>query len=207
MDKTILVVEDEVIIADHLCMELRNSGYQTLEPALTFQEALLAINQYQPDLVILDIDLNEELSGINLGAYLTDEKQIPFIYLTSIDNKQVLDAAKATLPYAYLSKPFRPKDVTASLELAFVNHRALRRNLNPEAMINLDLLTATEKVVLRKIAVGLTTREIAVQLGVSPNTVKNHRYNICNKLELKEGTHSLKYWVIEHQATIRAMAS
>lgn len=207
MDKTILVVEDEVIIADHLCMELRNSGYQTLEPALTFQEALLAINQYQPDLVILDIDLNEELSGINLGAYLTDEKQIPFIYLTSIDNKQVLNAAKATLPYAYLSKPFRPKDVTASLELAFVNHGALKRNLNQEALVNLDLLTATEKVVLRKIAVGLTTREIAVQLGVSPNTVKNHRYNICNKLELKEGTHSLKYWVIEHQATIRAMAS
>ena len=89
-----------------------------------------------------------------------------------------------------------------AIEIAFNNQRRYS-----ETRVNIDSvkipdLTAMEKVVIRKISENLSTKEIAEQLFISESTVKNHRHNICVKLDLPSGTHSLLKWVMENNQYI-----
>lgn len=129
MNTKILIVEDQFIEADNLRSILRKAGYIVFKIARSVPEALQIIETDKPDLVLLDIRLKGDLTGIDLGKQLR-EKNIAFVYLSANSDKQILNAAKATKPYGFLVKPFREKDVLVMLDVAWYLHRQNQEPLN-----------------------------------------------------------------------------
>lgn len=195
MKKNILIVENEVIIADDLAMLLKKLGYAPLEPALTYKEAIQLLANEKIDLVILDINLNTRKTGIDLARFIRENYDLPFIFLTSYTDPKTLELAKPTLPYAYLVKPYEARDLMMSIEIAINNHKSFSAK-GESTENNLPDFTSTELAVLKKIAESKTTRQIASELFVSESTVKNHRHNVSQKLNLPATTNSLLTWVL-----------
>ena len=117
MPKQILIVEDEAIIAQHLRVALEDGGYEISGIVNSVNKALQHIEKEHPFLVIIDIFLKGELTGIHLAQTLY-QQGTPFIFVSANCNRQVLDAAKATHPYGFIVKPFRPKDLLVTLDIA-----------------------------------------------------------------------------------------
>jgi transcriptional regulator with GAF, ATPase, and Fis domain/AmiR/NasT family two-component response regulator len=121
MGTTILIVEDEFIVADELSCMLQEAGYVILGVAKSVEQALTQLKLKRPDLVLLDIYLKGERTGLELAVVLSKEN-IPFVYLSANSNASVLEAAKATRPHGFLAKPYRQKDVLVALDIAGYKH-------------------------------------------------------------------------------------
>src|ERR1700744_6269673 len=130
MNTKILIVEDQFIEADNLRSILRKAGYSVCRIARSVSEGLQIIEDENPDLVLVDIHLKGNLTGIDLAKILR-EKNIAFVYLSANSNKQILDAAKATKPYGFLVKPFPEKDVLVMLDITWYLHRQNQETINP----------------------------------------------------------------------------
>ena len=131
----ILIVEDEFIVANDLQMMLERAGYRVCGIAPSVARALELITLKQPDWVLLDIQLKGNLSGIDLAEQLTIIG-IPFIYISANTSQDILEAAKATLPYGFLVKPFREKDLMVMLDIAQYRHtNNLKYSKNEEQTI------------------------------------------------------------------------
>ena len=117
----ILVVEDEIIIADHICDSLEELGYEPLEPAINYTEAIETIEAEKPDIAILDIQLAGKKTGIDLAKTIKENYDFPFIFLTSNADATTVGLAKEVMPPAYLIKPFTKDDLFSSIEIALHN--------------------------------------------------------------------------------------
>lgn len=117
----ILVLEDEMIIADNICDALEELGYEPLEPAISYTEAILRIEEQKPDLAILDIQLSGRKTGIDIAEKIRERFHFPFIFLTSNADSLTLSLAKEVLPSAYLIKPFSKQELYTSIEIAISN--------------------------------------------------------------------------------------
>jgi two-component system response regulator HydG len=124
-----MIIEDQFIEADNLRSILRKAGYYVCKIARSVNEGLQIIENEKPDLVLLDIRLKGELTGIDLAKILGD-KNIAFVYLSANSNKQIIDTAKATKPYSFLVKPFRKKNVLVMLDVAWYLHRQNQGSIN-----------------------------------------------------------------------------
>ena len=123
MKARILIVEDQFIEAKSLNVILTNAGYATCSIARSVNAAISIIEKEKPDLVLVDILLQGEGTGIDLGRML-HERNIAFVYLSANSNRQILEEAKPTKPYGYMVKPFRAKDVLIMLDVALYLHKA-----------------------------------------------------------------------------------
>ena len=122
MKTKILIVEDQFIEAKSLNVILINAGYFTCSIARSVASALSIIEKEKPDLVLVDIFLQGEGNGIDLGKIL-NEKNMAFVYLSANSNRQILEEAKPTKPYGFMVKPFRAKDVLIMLDVALYLHK------------------------------------------------------------------------------------
>lgn len=125
MNERILIVEDEFIVAHDLQMILLRAGYQVVGIADSVKHAQRILEENEVDLVLLDIYLKGKLTGIDL-AHMLMQKQIAFIYISANSNEKIMDAAKSTLPYGFIVKPYRERDVLLSIDIA----RYRRENSN-----------------------------------------------------------------------------
>jgi two-component system response regulator HydG len=121
----VLIVEDQFIEANNLRHILIKAGYAVCTIARSVPEALRILDEEQPEMVMLDIYLDGEQTGIDL-AYTLGERNIAYVYLSANTNRQTLNAVKATNPYGFLAKPFRKKDVVIMLEVALSAHQQKR---------------------------------------------------------------------------------
>ncbi|WP_199117168.1 LytTR family DNA-binding domain-containing protein [Pedobacter sp. ASV28] len=120
---SILLVEDDFLNRRLTKKLLLENGYKILE-AKNSREALSLLEKEKLDLAILDINLGkEERDGINLAEELKQKYMIPFIYLTAYDNTEIVTKAIATIPYCYITKPFKNTDLLTSIELAIHQSR------------------------------------------------------------------------------------
>lgn len=122
MSIKILIVEDEFIVANDLRLMLKKAGYRVVGIANSFIEAIEIVKESKPELVLLDIYLKGELTGIDLAKQLRKDN-IPFVYLSANSNQSVLEQAKETQPHGFLVKPFREKDVLVTLDIAHYYHQ------------------------------------------------------------------------------------
>jgi two-component system response regulator HydG len=118
----ILIVEDQFIEAKSLNVILTNAGYSVCSIARSVSTARSIIDKEKPDLVLVDILLQGEGTGIDLGKFL-HEKNLPFVYLSANSDRKILNEAKKTRPYGFMVKPFRSKDVLIMLDVAFYLHQ------------------------------------------------------------------------------------
>ncbi len=127
----ILVVEDEVVIADNICNTLNDIGYEALESVISYTEAIESLKREKPDLVILDIQLSGKKDGIDLAWTIRREYDIPFIFLSSNADKTTVDRAKKVAPPAYLVKPFSKDELFTSIEIALYNYSRTDKEKGP----------------------------------------------------------------------------
>ncbi len=117
----VLVVENEIIIADNICDALEDLGYEVLEPAISYTEAIARLEKERPDIAILDIQLSGKKTGIDIAKKIRESFHFPFIFLTSNADSLTLNQAKEVMPPAYLIKPFSKKEIFISIEIALSN--------------------------------------------------------------------------------------
>jgi len=118
----ILIVEDELIIAEDIRMELEGLGYEVIGITTNYDEALDVFNRHHPDVMLIDILITGEKDGIDLARAIRKQEDIPLIFLTSHADKGTVERAKQVKPDAYLVKPFERADLFTAIEIAFFNY-------------------------------------------------------------------------------------
>ena len=113
----ILIVEDEMIIGAKISMQLSNLGYQVTGILPRGEDAIVHVQESKPDLVLMDINLKRGMNGIETAAQLKQLGNIPIIYLTANADEATFNRAKATKPYAFISKPYKQLDLQRAIEL------------------------------------------------------------------------------------------
>ena len=131
----VLIVEDEFIIADYIQGCLVNLGYDVAGICSTYDEAVAALQDHQPDITIIDITIKGEKDGIDIANHISQSLDIPFIFASSHGDKSTIDKAKQTRPAAYLIKPFTEEDLYAAIETALVNFSNQKINKEQEEEI------------------------------------------------------------------------
>ncbi len=116
------VVEDEMIIAATIISTLKKLKYSVAEPASNYAAALEMIENEQPHLLLLDINLGGQKDGIDVAEYVRANYNLPIIFLTANSDITTLQRAKLVKPNAYLLKPFTKDDLFASIEIAISNY-------------------------------------------------------------------------------------
>jgi DNA-binding LytR/AlgR family response regulator len=123
MSKTnILIVEDESIVAKDIQMILRKLGYNVVAICSNGEDALRAVEEHTPELILMDIMLKGEMSGIQTAEQVKSRFNIPIIYLTAYADESTLSKAKITEPYGYIIKPFKEIDLRTAIEIALYKH-------------------------------------------------------------------------------------
>lgn len=113
----ILIVEDDMIVGAHISMVLAEAGYGVLGLIPTGEAALEQIRVHPPDLVLMDVQLKGKLDGVDTAAAIYRQHQVPVIFLTANSDAATFTRAKATFPYAFINKPFRPAALLRAVEL------------------------------------------------------------------------------------------
>ncbi len=113
----ILIVEDEMIIGANISLQLSKLGYDVTGIVSRGEEAMAHVKQNPPDIVLMDIQLKGEMDGIDTVIRMQQEMDMPVIYLTANADDDNFDRAKATNPYAFISKPFKKLDLQHAIEL------------------------------------------------------------------------------------------
>jgi DNA-binding NarL/FixJ family response regulator len=182
----ILIVEDEVSIACDIAFNLEAHGYLIVGICHTAEEGLALLKSKNIDLVMLDINLNGEMSGLDLAAKIDREFGIPFIFVTSYADEDTINSAAHTFPASYLVKPFKEDDLAPAVKMALVRKEGNRMQRLPTlALINQNLLskiTQSEYSVLSELWHGKSNIEISKDIFISVNTVKTHIQNIYSKV-------------------------
>jgi DNA-binding LytR/AlgR family response regulator len=128
----IVVVEDEAIIADHIMMSLRTLGFRPWGPAMNLKEAIGYVERGPVDLVLIDINLNGENDGIQLGHHLKQHHSVPHVFLTANKDPKTVQAAKWTVPMGYIVKPFQRSELYSNIEIAMSNWQLLQAVVHPQ---------------------------------------------------------------------------
>jgi PAS domain S-box-containing protein len=123
----ILVVEDEAIVAADLQRRLRNLGYGIAGQAVSGEEAIREADKKRPDLVLMDIVLKGQMDGVAAAEQIRSRFDVPVIYVTAYADDVTLERAKDTAPGGYLLKPYREKDLKATIEMALHKHQMGRQ--------------------------------------------------------------------------------
>ncbi len=122
----IYVVEDELIVARDIRMQLAELGYAVAGHSTTAEDALENVRTLLPDLVLMDINLAGRLDGIGAAQIIRTELDIPVVFLTAFTADDVLERAKLTEPYGYILKPFSERELRTVLEMALYKSGAER---------------------------------------------------------------------------------
>lgn len=123
MIPTIIVVEDELLIAKDISMILEKEGYKVIMNITSVEQAIEAIEVHNPILVLLDINLKHDKDGVHLGEYLRKKNTIPFVYITSSSDNVTLDRVKGTNPEGIIIKPFKSSDIKSTVSVVLHNYK------------------------------------------------------------------------------------
>jgi len=137
--RTILVVEDEALIAANLVYSLSSLGYSVQKPVATGGDAIRAVKIQKPDLVLMDIELIGEMNGIETAEKIREITDIPIVYLTAYTDDLRLNQARLTEPYGYIIKPALSPELRATLEIALYKHDLNQKLKESEAKLQLVL--------------------------------------------------------------------
>ncbi|MCF7858120.1 MAG: response regulator [Candidatus Cloacimonetes bacterium] len=146
----ILIVEDESMIAADIKYTLEQYKHEVIKIFSNGEDVIKNVTALNPDLILMDIMLEGNLTGIQTGKAILEENNIPIILLTAYADAATVNSAKEISPYGYLLKPFEAKELNAAIEIALIKHnteKKLEENRakfesiflsNPEPCVYLD---------------------------------------------------------------------
>ena len=117
-----------MIIADDMQSMLEEIGYEIVDNVIVYEQAVEVLKNHQVDLVLIDIILASDKTGIDLGKHIREKYDIPFIFVTSNSDRATVENAKTVQPNGYLVKPFEQQDLYTSIEIALSNFEQRRKS-------------------------------------------------------------------------------
>ncbi|OOZ74691.1 hypothetical protein BOW50_12385 [Solemya velum gill symbiont] len=128
---SILVVEDDSYLSQHIGIYLEEKGYQVAGMVSSGEEAIRQVEVLEPDLILMNIVLAGDMDGIEAAGMIQEQHDIPILYLTAYNDTKFLTRARITSPYAYILKPFNEREFGLTIDFALHKHeleKALRNN-------------------------------------------------------------------------------
>lgn len=129
----VLIVEDEPVVALELKAEVEKLQCKVTATAHTQNKVLSSIEQNEPDIILMDINLGKGQDGVEIVKQIQKTKKIPILYITAYSDDETMKRAFDTDPIGYIVKPFKPQDIRTNLQLAIY-----KLNLNEQTIINKD---------------------------------------------------------------------
>ncbi len=134
---SVVVIEDEKLLAKSLKLSLIEKGYEVKAVVDNAKDGLKTILAEKPDIVLLDIQLKGNEDGIWLASQLKDKYDAPYIFMTSFNDKETINQAVKTFPYGYMIKPVDEAELDANISLALERFQQEKQNRNePQFIIN-----------------------------------------------------------------------
>jgi diguanylate cyclase (GGDEF)-like protein/PAS domain S-box-containing protein len=215
--RSIIIVEDERIVARDLKFTLEDLGYRVPAIASSGEQAIHKVSEYLPDLVLMDIRLKGQMDGITTAQIIAKKFNTPVVYLTAHSDEETLVRAKETYPLGYIIKPFDKHDLRIILDIALHKH-IVDRQMKDEAQWLSTLLNsigdgviATDVdgyiTLLNPVAEKLTAWSCKDAVGLTSSQVfhiidEHSRKPIDNPIQKVLETHE-KYMLPENTLLIR----
>jgi DNA-binding NarL/FixJ family response regulator len=215
MSIRILVADDHPLFRRGLVEAIRQERDLVVAgEAETIDEAWAAIERRPPDVAVLDIEMGGQ-HAIELARRIRSSGHpVRVLFLTMHREESIFNAAIDAGALGYVLKDAAAREIVAAIQAAakgesyvspaissFLMRRAQRASALRQDQPALDQLTPAERRILKRIAQGKTSKEIAEELAISYRTVENHRANICAKLGLS-GTNALLRFALEHRDSL-----
>ncbi len=134
----ILIVEDQGIVATDIESCLQDEGFEVTAIATSMEDAIREASTIRPDLVLMDIRIQGEADGIAAADHLHRNFGLPIVYLTAHDDQDTLTRAKRTDPMAFVIKPFKPAELTRTVEIALNRSQAEAREREQSFLSAMD---------------------------------------------------------------------
>ena len=212
---TLVIADDHPLFRAGLCEAISTDpGVRVAGEAGDGERALALIRQYTPQVAILDIDM-PKMSGLDVARELRKENsETDVIFLTMYKEEDLFNEAMDAGARAYVLKDSAVNEILQAIHAVAAGKYYLSPSVSDHLVMrsarvakllrhtpSLEDLTAGELRILRLIAGGKTSKEIADQLSISYKTVENHRTNIASKLHLR-GSHSLLRFALENKSAL-----
>lgn len=136
MKTKILIVEDEFSIALDIRQRLEEMDYDVVDWAQNYEEALVKIIELSPQVVLMDINLNQDKDGIDTAKQIHKSFDIPVVFVTAFSDKATFDRAMEAIPMGYVTKPFKDEDLQHNIELALQRHKLFA--IPKESILNVE---------------------------------------------------------------------
>ena len=147
----ILVVKEDIIIAQKTCDTLESIGYEALQPAKNYKEALETIKTEFPDVALIDLQLSGKNTGIDIAKIIKEKYNFPFIFLTPKIDTTTINLAKVVIPAAYLIRPFTINELHSSIEVALFNFSKKAGSFHKDNLIIKDSVFIKDKGSYKKV--------------------------------------------------------
>jgi CheY-like chemotaxis protein len=124
----ILIVEDEIVVAQDIAKRLESVGYDITGIAVSGRDAIQSATNAPPDLILMDVRIQGELNGIETAIVIQGQlnRQLPVVFLTAFLSRE-FPYLKVVDPYIYLNKPFTEKELLESIEVALKHLSGLQK--------------------------------------------------------------------------------
>lgn len=132
----ILIVDDEAIFVMSLERALKMAGYNVCESALSGEEALEKVKKENPDLVILDLCLSCDASGVEIAKRIRSISNIPIVFISGFQKEEIESEVKEIEEFVYLTKPFDPEELIKAIEI--LNNNTLSHRPSKESSVPMN---------------------------------------------------------------------
>jgi DNA-binding NarL/FixJ family response regulator len=204
----IIIADDHPIVRQGLRQAIeQNPDMKVIAEAGDGQAALELVKSLEPQIAILDIDM-PQLDGFAVAREINAKNlNTKVIFLTFHGEENYLDAALEAGAMGYVLKDSAITDIVACLKAVTdgqnyisptLSTYLLKRAKHQQTPSEIEILSPTERQILRLLAQYKTSKEIAKELFISPHTVNTHRANIALKLNL-HGSHALMKFALDHK--------
>jgi sigma-54 dependent transcriptional regulator, acetoin dehydrogenase operon transcriptional activator AcoR len=143
----ILIVEDELVLAEDIARLLKESGHEIIGLASSGEDAIRVALETKPDLLLMDIRLKTEMDGVQAAGFIRSVFDVPIIFLTAFSDQELFERAKATGPAVYLSKPVLPIELTRNVEMVLLRHQLTKKVRESEERLR-SILSSMDDCVL-----------------------------------------------------------
>ncbi|SHG21261.1 Response regulator receiver domain-containing protein [Fodinibius roseus] len=117
--KKVLIVEDDMIISMVLERMINKMGFDTVEKAVTGKKAISLAQEHEPDIILMDIQLKDDIDGITAMQKIRESSDVPVIYITGNSDQYYKERARETNYIDYLIKPIEMDDLKTSIDKIF----------------------------------------------------------------------------------------
>jgi PAS domain S-box-containing protein len=175
----ILIVEDEIIIAENIRARLNSLGYAVSAIVFSGEEAIQKAAETRPDLVLMDIKLEGDMDGVEAAEQIRARFDIPVVYLTAYADDDTLQRAKITEPFGYILKPFEVRELHTAIEVALYKHKMERKLRSRERFITNIL----ESVPTSLVVIDRALRVVSVNRNFLEKTRREEQATLSRKVE------------------------